>query len=314
MNTLKGIATFLKEHTIYLKFSVLGLLGFCWIFLVAGAFLSPNRQIYTKQQLATNQTFPNGSGEIKLTSEVYSKESKQLLLSFETLDTTSKVKGLPINPEKLNWQVYSKSKSKIELQVFPVIDNKIVAIVKNLDSDFDVLAVYVENQKVNSDELQTEVKSKNDEMDIETISRDTSNDNEIYFYVLSDGQELKKKNVVDMKPLSFAINSIKDEISYQEAQIKNVNSTINVLKNDIKDIEKTIKKLKEDNQYLSQSEKSTNESKIDELESEIENKEALISQSKESIEEAKNKIKLLNKKIDDLENEELKLPKSIKGK
>ena len=78
---------------------------------ITWGFFTPQRQTYTDEQLKTKQTFENGTGEIKLTSQTYSPETGIIVLQFETKDSTSSV-DRGIDTKRLKWNLYAKKKNQ----------------------------------------------------------------------------------------------------------------------------------------------------------------------------------------------------------
>ena len=73
-----------QENIIKRKLVIFSMLFVTWLSLLMGAIFSPQRQIYTSEQLKTKQVFANGSGEMKLVSQEYSPDTGIIVLQFET--------------------------------------------------------------------------------------------------------------------------------------------------------------------------------------------------------------------------------------
>ena len=105
-----AIKNWLHENVIKRKLIIFGLLFTTWLSLLLGAIYSPQRQTYSDEQLKTKQSFSNGTGEIKLTSQTYSVETGVIVLQFETKDATSSV-DRGIDTKRLKWQLYAQHKT-----------------------------------------------------------------------------------------------------------------------------------------------------------------------------------------------------------
>lgn len=68
----EGIKDWFSENVVRRKVFFFGGLLAIWLLLLGGAYFSPQRQIYTNEQLTTKQSFVNGTGDIAITSQVYS--------------------------------------------------------------------------------------------------------------------------------------------------------------------------------------------------------------------------------------------------
>lgn len=122
-----------------------------------GAIFSPQRQTYTSEQLKTKQVFANGSGKMKLVSQEYSSDTGIIVLQFETKDATTSI-DRGIDAKRLKWKLYAQHKdSKIEMDVVPIIGNKVSVIIKGVPKNFGAFAIDVTNQTVSSSSIDVNI-------------------------------------------------------------------------------------------------------------------------------------------------------------
>ena len=153
------IKVWFQENIIKRKLVIFSMLFVTWLSLLMGAIFSPQRQTYTSEQLKTKQVFANGSGEMKLVSQEYSPDTGIIVLQFETKDATTSI-DRGIDAKRLKWKLYAQHKdSKIEMDVVPIIDNKVSVIIKGVPKNFGAFAIDVTNQTVSSSSIDVNISS-----------------------------------------------------------------------------------------------------------------------------------------------------------
>lgn len=240
-----------------------------WATLVICGLTSDRRQVYSEKLMATEQSFDNGTGTIDLKSQVYSEESKTLLLNFETKNQS----GAAIDPSNLSWVFYSKNPDvHATMEVIPIIDNKITVVVKNLPKNFDALAFQVTNSGVNADDISINIESSSSSSS-DKVSKKKSADgegNEIQFVVTTKGNHLKYKRLDDLTRQELTSSEIQKEIRFQEGQKTKLKKAIRNIRKLIEEDNSKIRELQKEEVYLTTDQKEDNLAKIGQLNSEIE--------------------------------------------
>ena len=126
------IKSVLQEQIILRKMIFFSVLFGSWLILVVAGLTSSNRQVYSEDELSTEQNFANGTGSVKLASQTYSKKDRLILLDFELNGQA----GSGINPRNLKWKLYSKKARNSKLEVVPIYDKKVMVMIKNVPEDF----------------------------------------------------------------------------------------------------------------------------------------------------------------------------------
>ncbi len=291
---LKDLRKKLRQQVILRKFLIFMLLFGSWATLVICGLTSDRRQVYSEKLMATEQSFDNGTGTIDLKSQVYSEESKTLLLNFETKNQS----GAAIDPSNLSWVFYSKNPDvHATMEVIPIIDNKITVVVKNLPKNFDALAFQVTNSGVNADDISINIESSSSSSD--KISKKKSADsegNEIQFVVTTKGDHLKYKKLDDLTRQELTSSEIQKEIKFQEGQKAKLKKAIKNIRKLIEEDNSKIRELQREEIYLTTDQKEDNLAKIGELNSEIESYKKNIEQAQKNIQKVEERIKILEKK------------------
>ncbi|MCJ0583964.1 hypothetical protein MMJ10_11935, partial [Enterococcus cecorum] len=120
------------------------------------------------QQQTLSQQFENRTGEITLTKQIFSESNGILRLDFTT---KNQINGLDtgIDPKKLKWKIYAKNKEVLaKMEVIPIVDEKISVLVKNLPSNFEAIAIEIENKTIDVNQLDINI---NDEETSESTSK-----------------------------------------------------------------------------------------------------------------------------------------------
>lgn len=319
IDKLKSIKDYYQVHVIARKITVLGLMIITWATLLAGALLSPDRQIYTAQQLETNQIFSNGTGGINLVSQTFSKKNGILVLQFETSDDTSSVDN-GIDPQKLKWQLFGKEKdTKTKMQIIPIIDNKISVVIKNVPENFEAFAIAVTNKTKDIQDIETDIDDASSSLDSSSSSsaasktdKESEDSNVVEFFITPRNDKLKIKNIKDTSREDFAINEIDKEIKLQNSKKSKLLHSIDQLESSIRDNKDSLSDLNEKSQYLSGEDKEDNLDDIKTIETDIESKKNTITEANQTIKEINNRKKMLRVKRSDIEKGNFKFTDSIK--
>ena len=289
----------LHENVIKRKLIIFGLLFTTWLSLLLGAIYSPQRQTYSDEQLKTKQSFSNGTGEIKLTSQTYSAKTGIIVLQFETKDATSSV-DRGIDTKRLKWQLYAQHKTAdTVMEVVPIIDNKISVIVRNVPEDFGAYAIDITNKTVATSSIDVDIDDSSDDDDTTTSNPTSTNDEEanvVQFMITTQNSQLKKETIKAVSREEFTLSEIKKEEAFQNNQIKKLNTSIAQLKASIEDDESRKASLSTESQYLTGDDLEANQKDIASIDSNIETKNRSIETRNNNIEKLKEKLEALAKK------------------
>ena len=289
----------LHENVIKRKLIIFGLLFTTWLSLLLGAIYSPQRQTYSDEQLKTKQSFSNGTGEIKLTSETYSAKTGIIVLQFETKDATSSI-DRGIDTKRLKWQLYAQHKTAdTVMEVVPIIDNKISVIIRNVPEDFGAYAIDITNKTVATSSIDVDIASSSDDEETSTSqsqSSDDEDDNVVQFMITTQNSQLKKDTIKEVSREEFTLSEIKKEETFQNNQIKKLNKSIAQLKASIEDDESRKASLSTESQYLTGDDLEANQKDIATIDSNIESKNQSIETANTNIEKLEEKLETLAKK------------------
>lgn len=294
-----AIKNWLHENVIKRKLLIFGLLFTTWLSLLLGAIYSPQRQTYTDEQLKTKQSFSNGTGEIKLTSQTYSARTGVIVLQFETKDETSSV-DRGIDTKRLKWQLYAQHKTAdTVMEVVPIIDNKISVIIRNVPEDFGAYAIDITNKTVATSSIDVDIASSSDDDETSTSqsqSSDDDDDNVVQFMITTQNSQLKKETIKEVSREEFTLSEIKKEETFQNNQIKKLNKSIAQLKASIEDDESRKASLSTESQYLTGDDLEANQKDIATIDSNIETKNRSIETANNNIEKLEETLTALAKK------------------
>ena len=310
---LKGLRKKLRQQVILRKFLIFMLLFGSWATLVICGLTSDRRQVYSEKLMATEQSFDNGTGTNDLRSQVYSEESKTLLLNFETKNQS----GAAIDPNNLSWIFYSKNPDvHATMEVIPIIDNKITVVVKNLPKNFDALAFQVTNSGVNADDISINIESSSSSSSDKISKKKSADDegNEIQFVVTTKGDQLKYKKLDALTRQELTSSEIQKEIKFQEGQKARLKKAIKNIRKLIDEDNSKIRELQKEEIYLATDQKEDNLSKIEQLNSEIESYKKNIEQAQKNIQKVEERIKMLEKKDAAIKSGKFKFSDSIQVK
>lgn len=294
-----AIKNWLHENVVKRKLIIFGLLFTTWLSLLLGAIYSPQRQTYSDEQLKTKQSFSNGTGEIKLTSQTYSAKTGVVVLQFETKDATSSV-DRGIDAKRLKWQLYAQHKTAdTVMEVVPIIDNKISVIIRNVPEDFGAYAIDITNKTVATSSIDVDIASSSDDEETTTSqsqSSDDEDDNVVQFMITTQNSQLKKETIKEVSREEFTLSEIKKEETFQNNQIKKLNKSIAQLKASIEDDESRKASLSTESQYLTGDDLEANQKDIATIDGNIESKNQTIETANTNIKKLEEKLETLAKK------------------
>ena len=289
------IKVWFQENIIKRKLVIFSMLFVTWLTLLMGAIFSPQRQTYTSEQLKTKQVFANGSGEMKLVSQEYSPDTGIIVLQFETKDATTSI-DRGIDAKRLKWKLYAQHKdSKIEMDVVPIIDNKVSVIIKGVPKNFGAFAIDVTNQTVASSSIDVNISSPSS--DSKKVSQKKSEeDDTVQFFVTPQNPQLEIKSIEVVSREEFTLQEIEKEINFQNEQSQKLTTSIAQLKESIEDDNSRKASLQAEAKYLTGDDLEANQKNIATLDTNIETKNRTIETAYKNIEKLKAKLESLDKK------------------
>ena len=289
------IKVWFQENIIKRKLVIFSMLFVTWLSLLMGAIFSPQRQTYTSEQLKTKQVFANGSGEMKLVSQEYSPDTGIIVLQFETKDATTSI-DRGIDAKRLKWKLYAQHKdSKIEMDVVPIIDNKVSVIIKGVPKNFGAFAIDVTNQTVASSSIDVNISSPSS--DSKKVSQKKSEeDDTVQFFVTPQNTQLEIKAIEVVSREEFTLQEIEKEINFQNEQSQKLTTSIAQLKESIEDDNSRKASLQAEAKYLTGDDLEANQKNIATLDTNIETKNRTIETAYKNIEKLKAKLESLDKK------------------
>lgn len=289
------IKVWFQENIIKRKLVIFSMLFVTWLTLLMGAIFSPQRQTYTSEQLKTKQVFANGSGEMKLVSQEYSPDTGIIVLQFETKDATTSI-DRGIDAKRLKWKLYAQHKdSKIEMDVVPIIDNKVSVIIKGVPKNFGAFAIDVTNQTVASSSIDVNISSPSS--DSKKVSHKKSEeDDTVQFFVTPQNTQLEIKAIEVVSREEFTLQEIEKEINFQNEQSQKLTTSIAQLKESIEDDNSRKASLQAEAKYLTGDDLEANQKNIATLDTNIETKNRTIETAYKNIEKLKAKLESLDKK------------------
>ena len=289
------IKVWFQENIIKRKLVIFSMLFVTWLTLLMGAIFSPQRQTYTSEQLKTKRIFANGSGEMKLVSQEYSPDTGIIVLQFETKDATTSI-DRGIDAKRLKWKLYAQHKdSKIEMDVVPIIDNKVSVIIKGVPKNFGAFAIDVTNQTVASSSIDVNISSPSS--DSKKVSQKKSEeDDTVQFFVTPQNTQLEIKAIEVVSREEFTLQEIEKEINFQNEQSQKLTTSIAQLKESIEDDNSRKASLQAEAKYLTGDDLEANQKNIATLDTNIETKNRTIETAYKNIEKLKAKLESLDKK------------------
>lgn len=269
-----------------------------WLILVVAGLTSSNRQVYSEDELSTEQNFANGTGSVKLASQTYSKKDRLILLDFELNGQA----GSGINPRNLKWKLYSKKTRNSKLEVVPIYDKKVMVMIKNVPEDFDAYAVQITNKSVNANDISIDISSSSSSG---TVTKKSSKKDWLQFMVTSRGKNLKQKDLKNISRKDLILSEVNREIKFQNGQIKKLETAVKDMNKLIKDNNDKIKSLQKNATYLTDDQKESNDTEISNLRSSNDNYYQQIDEAKKNIKIVQARVKMLHKKYNDIKNGKL---------
>lgn len=292
----EGIKDWFSENVVRRKVFFFGGLLAIWLLLLGGAYFSPQRQVYTNEQLTTKQSFVNGTGDIEITSQVYSPSTGIIVLQLETTDATSSL-GRGIDSKRLNWQIYSPNPSEnTTMEVVPVTDKKLSVIIRNVPENFGVFAIDVTNKTVSSNLVDVDIASSSSEEKKHLLTSSSEGDDTVQFYIATQNKKLKTKEIKSVTREEFALSELANEKAFQKGQVKKLNDAIKQLKASIADDESSKASLQEEAKYLAGDDLEDNQTNITNLDNSIKGKNEQIDTANDNLEKVDERIKALEKK------------------
>lgn len=283
-----------KDNVIKRKLVIFSVLFTAWLSLLLGAIYSPQRQTFTDEQLKTKRTFENGTGEIRLLSQIYSPETGIIVLQFETKDSTSPI-ARGIDTKRLEWNLYAQKKSADTfMEIVPIVDNKISVIIRNVPENFGAFAIDITNKTVATRSIDISSPSMDQESNIKKTESDESK--VVQFYVTTQNSKLKIEKVESVSREEFALSEISVEKEFQVGEIEKLNHSIEQLKSSIEDDESRKSGLMKEAAYLSGDDLESNQRDIATVETHIETKNRSIEIALQNIKKVQVKISSLEKK------------------
>ena len=292
------IKSVLQEQIILRKMIFFSVLFGSWLILVVAGLTSSNRQVYSEDELSTEQNFANGTGSVKLASQTYSKKDRLILLDFELNGQA----GSGINPRNLKWKLYSKKARNSKLEVVPIYDKKVMVMIKNVPEDFDAYAVQITNKSVNANDISIDISSSSSSG---TVTKKSSKKDWLQFMVTSRGKNLKQKDLKNISRKDLILSEVNREIKFQNGQIKKLETAVKDMNKLIKDNNDKIKSLQKNATYLTDDQKESNDTEISNLRSSNDNYYQQIDEAKKNIKIVQARVKMLHKKYNDIKNGKL---------
>ena len=289
------IKVWFQENIIKRKLVIFSMLFVTWLSLLMGAIFSPQRQTYTSEQLKTKQVFANGSGEMKLVSQEYSPDTGIIVLQFETKDATTSI-DRGIDAKRLKWKLYAQHKdSKIEMDVVPIIDNKVSVIIKGVPKNFGAFAIDVTNQTVASSSIDVNISSPSSDSK-KVFHKKSEEDDTVQFFVTTQNTQIEIKAIEIVSREEFTLQEIEKEIAFQNEQSQKLTTSIAQLKESIEDDNSRKASLQVEAKYLTGDDLEANQKNIATLDTNIETKNRTIETAYKNIEKLKAKLESLDKK------------------
>lgn len=273
--------------------------------LLSGA-MSPERITYDQDQLATVREFQNNSGEVKLLSETYSKDTGIVIMEFETSDYTSPI-DRGISARKLEWSLSTISgNTDMVMEVIPLTNKKIDIIIKNVPVDYNLLSVRMKNHTITTGDVDVALENYDDyvsqKQQEEELKSKSSKDNEkrsnsTYFLATPQMKLFKKKYIKNVSREKFALQIFNDEKVFEQGQLKKLKTSISNLKSAIVEDQETLSDLEKEAQYQVGDKLVKTQDNIEKVNDSISEKQDNILTAKDNIIVVKSNIKQLVKNI-----------------
>lgn len=251
-------------------------LGTFLFFIVSflGIFISPlvtgETYKYTEAELNEYQSFGNNLS-IALIKKEYNPKNELMRLVFSVEKETDSSSLSNIEYE-LNSR-FIKGKTEQEVEVIPVSEDYIVVLIKDVPEGFSVLSTTITPKYIHPElEGSNDLEDRNIKIYVNESEKLINNDlNKVTL------KEYKKEHI------SFQQNKLKEQITYQEKEIKTKKLAIS-------EVKKTLEYAEEEMKYQTEEEKF--ETQID-----INSHQTTLNQYEKDIESLNNVISDLNEKI-----------------
>ncbi|MGT2908238.1 hypothetical protein [Streptococcus dentiloxodontae] len=278
------------------------LLAIC-IGLPAISYFSPDRVKYTDDQLETEQSFANGSGDMNLVSQTYSTDNGIIVLEFDTSDSTTSVKS-GITASNLEWQLFAKDEnSTTEMTILPITETRIDVVIRYVPTEFDVLVVGVTNHTPVNDDVDVNIDDSSDSSSGDSSpKKKDENENSLLFYITPQNDQLKKKKITYTSRESFALNSMEAQKSYLNREVKKLNTSIEKINESMDETKGKLETKQDQEQYHSGEDLEEWKKDEQELQNEIDTAQDDIDTANANINELNGQIDTLNKAIEAIKN------------
>ncbi|MCC4500270.1 hypothetical protein LMC02_09750 [Limosilactobacillus reuteri] len=285
------------HHVIARKRLILGSLLGIWLVILISGILTPHPPRFTNDELATDQSFGNGTGEVHLLSQTYSKKNGLIMLKFTTKASDSDKMGL--NPANLKWRLYVKGEQEdMKLEVIPILDNEITVIIRNVSPEFTALAVDIENRAQNTAGVNTDL---TDSSSISTTTTSNKGDDaHVQFLIPETGGKLKRGKVANLSRKQIAKQAINNDIKRLKADQRRLTKAIDQLQKGIASDQRDQADLNKQKQYQTGQELMTTNAELDSIANDMASKQSDIEAAQKSIQEAGQRVRLLQKKRADI--------------
>lgn len=275
------------------------------ICLLIGTQFAPDKNFIPTSQLATTQQFSNTSGG---TIEIINQE----------MDWARHIMKIDIQAsdelvmKNLETSVFIKRDTGSSVQVIPTVDNKATIFVKNLNNDFQVLSLAIEDKEVRSDEVDIKIydDKRSEASSHEEDAASTEDERTVYFYISENSKYLKSaSNKIQVKSQKdYAIDVLNDEIHFQNSQFEKLERGISKL-NDLQTKNKSeIENLKKENKYLTGAQLDNNQKQIINLQTDIQNAQNQSEEAEKNKIEVHKKIDKMQKQISDIQSDNYHFP------
>lgn len=274
--------------------------------LLVGTLFAPDKQLVTKNQASTTQDFDNGTGEIQLLSQEYDSKNHTMILNFQTKDAqinTTSTTPLGINFKQLKWNIYSQPVSKAEMEILPILDNKISIIVKNVDPQFKILALDITNNSVARSDINTGL----------TQNNQSNKSNELYFFITENSKFLKHKNISVLTQQDFGKIEINNEINSQNKIKLDLYDNIDKLNKAIAEDKQKIDDLNSKQTFLVGQDLTDNKDSIVSIQGDIQTLNQQIQTARDNIKVVDNRLISLDNQLKSIQNGTYKFPNKIQS-
>ena len=305
---MKKLRRKMKENVAATKFWILMGLIFVQCLLVGGIFLAPDRQLIPQSQLVTTQTFTNG-GTLQLTSQEYDAKNKIMKIDVQATSDLSM--------NQLTPHIFVKNASGSTMQYIPTVDNKAEIFIKNISSQFEVLALAFQNTSLSNQDIDTTIFNNSQDAQTSKTSQTNSSQssNLVYFYISSNSKYLKiaKHPIKIERQSAYAIDAIQEEINFQNSQTKKMDRAISDLKKSQDSNNEQIAELQLKNNYLTGGNLANNQNQIQSLQAQVAGASQQIQQANQNKQTITQAIQKMQQQISDIKSGKYKFQDDAKS-